>query len=89
MKKRFILLVIVTLLMTAALYLYGKTDYVILLLGGFYGSLVTNINRGYTNIGTLHISKVNATEEKWRITLNNGCIADNEKKVILNIKRDN
>ena len=40
-------------------------------------------------MGTLHISKVNETEEKWKITLNSGCIADNEKKVILNIKRDN
>lgn len=89
MKTKIILLVIITLLMNAVLYLYGKPDYIILFIGVFYGGLASNIVQGHTNMGTLHISKVNETEEKWKITLNTGCIADNEKKVILNIKRDN
>lgn len=89
MKRRIVALVIVVTAIIIIL-LYKNIDFISYFIGVVYG-IISSLYCYYSTakVGTLYIEEIGDCEEKWRITLNDGYIAKNVRKVILDIERIN
>lgn len=89
MKRRIIALFIVVTAIIIILF-YKNIDFISYFIGVIYG-IISSLYCYYSTakVGTLYIEEIEDCEEKWRIALNDGYIAKNVKKVILDIERIN
>lgn len=89
-SKKHLIFMLATLVTVIALFLYNGMDLVSYFMGFVYGlTIIFILDYRHDKLGTLYIDDSNPEDEKWRIELENGYIAEDEKKVILSIKRTN